>query len=86
MGSDDGDRFHVEKEQAVVHEQDGCRTRRAFVMDGLKDDPGFGLRRQITGSAEESSVTDGEPRVCGRNIPFGDRTRFALHAVEVNQP
>ncbi|MEW5850332.1 MAG: hypothetical protein AB2A00_16195 [Myxococcota bacterium] len=86
VGTFDGDRLHVENVRELVREQSGCLTRQTLKIDGLVDDPGFGLRREINGSAEESAITDGDPQQCGLNIPYGQVRRYTLHAVEVTQP
>src|SRR5690349_9082378 len=42
-GTDDGDRLKVSNTRELVREQRGCLTRQTFKLEGLMDDPGFGL-------------------------------------------
>ena len=52
----------------------------------LHDDPGFGLRQELKGFYEEGSTAEGDPQQCGRNVPYGQVTRWRLDAVETSQP
>jgi hypothetical protein len=86
LGLFDGDRLHVERARDQVREESGCLTQQSLLMDGLVDDPGLGLRREITGTYEERNLTSGDPSGCGRSVPYGSVTKYRLVAVEVSQP
>jgi hypothetical protein len=76
----------VDVQRDALREQSGCLTRQRVVMDVLHDDPGFGIRQELRGTYEESNTAEGDPQQCGRNVPYGQVTRYKLVATETSQP
>lgn len=79
-------RLTMEDIRETVRPSNGCRTRSMLRLDVLHDDPGFGVRQQLTGVMEESNTTEGDPQQCGRNVPYGELRRYRLTATELSQP
>lgn len=86
VGPIENNSFHMEQVHEQVYEQSGCKNRQVLKFDGVVDDPGFGMRREIQGELVESSVTDGDPQACGRNVPYGDIKRYKVVATEIYNP
>lgn len=86
VGTASEDHVHAESVRDLLREQSGCKTRQRLVLDAVHDDPGLGLRQELTGTVEESTTTEGDPQQCGRNVPFGAVKRYRLTAVQVTEP
>lgn len=78
--------IHVQSSRESIYEQSGCKSRQSSRLDGWIDDPGFGMRRQVTGTMDELTLTEGDQQACGRNVPYGTRKKYRVTAVEVFNP
>ncbi|MBI5498506.1 MAG: hypothetical protein HY904_26125 [Deltaproteobacteria bacterium] len=86
LGTFDGDTLKVSDTRDLIREASGCMTRQHRELDGIVDNPGFGIRRELTGEFRESTTAEGDPQQCGVNVPYGELRRFRVEAVEVSQP
>lgn len=86
VGPMENNSLHVISTHEQVRDESGCLTRQTRKLDGVIDEPGFGMRRELVGTLETSNVTDGDPQQCGQNVPYGQISRYRVVALEVFNP